>query len=211
LHPSPNFVKNPTRPNVRATVAGALYRTNSAGFRGREFSRVKPKETFRIIVLGDFVTMGWGVAEHDTFTARLEISLNSGRPQQHYEVLNFGLLGATSYMSWERFRHQSLRFDPDMVIYAYNVNDIEGRYYCKSFDSTVAAPKSVLNSPFYLLRILAPRPSRFVGRKEASLWVSPYDDHPNAAGRELLADALHSGLTAPPESCWDRNKKSIGG
>lgn len=42
------------------------------------------------------------------------------------------------------------------------------------------------------------------GRDATSLWVSRFDRHPNAAGHELLAEALYAGLEQLPAHCWDR-------
>lgn len=45
---------------------------NSQGTRGPEFSVAKPPGTFRILSLGDSRTFGWGVADADTYSRRLE-------------------------------------------------------------------------------------------------------------------------------------------
>jgi hypothetical protein len=40
------------------------------------------------------------------------------------------------------------------------------------------------------------------GERDTSLWVSPYDPHPNARGHELLAAGLAEALGELPERCW---------
>jgi len=45
---------------------------NSQGTRGPEFSIEKPPATFRILSLGDSRTFGWGVADADTYSRKLE-------------------------------------------------------------------------------------------------------------------------------------------
>ena len=42
------------------------------------------------------------------------------------------------------------------------------------------------------------------GRDPRDLRLSFSDHHPNAAGHELLARELFSGLRALPESCWTK-------
>jgi hypothetical protein len=55
------------RPNQRGIYRGAVHRTNSAGFRGRELTEAKPPGVFRVAVIGDSITMGSGVREDDTY------------------------------------------------------------------------------------------------------------------------------------------------
>ena len=50
---------------------------NSHGLRGPEVTYEKPTDTFRILNLGDSVTMGWGVRVEDTYGQQLESSLNN--------------------------------------------------------------------------------------------------------------------------------------
>ena len=42
----------------------------------------------------------------------------------------------------------------------------------------------------------------FEGHDPVELRLSFVDTHPNAAGHEILADALEDGLLALPERCW---------
>src|SRR3989344_8286280 len=44
-----------------------LISTNSFGFRGKEISQKKPTSVFRILLLGDSMTLGWGVEDDETF------------------------------------------------------------------------------------------------------------------------------------------------
>lgn len=116
--------------NVRGVMAGGVpYRTNSSGFRGPEYARPKPPGTFRIAVIGDSVTMGFGVAERDTYAARIERALNDPPGPVAYEVLDIGLAGLNATHVVERFEMVGLSYDPDLIIYGYTLNDIEGPAY----------------------------------------------------------------------------------
>ena len=57
---------------------------NSQGTRGPEFQIEKPAGTFRILSLGDSRTFGWGLAEEETYSRRVERLLQTysetGRP-----------------------------------------------------------------------------------------------------------------------------------
>lgn len=56
---------------------------NAHGTRGPEFQIEKPPGTFRILSLGDSRTFGWGVADEDTYSRRLEQLLEGGRGSEH--------------------------------------------------------------------------------------------------------------------------------
>src|SRR5688572_24438768 len=56
--------------------AGALVSINSAGWRGKEFSKAKPAGTVRILGVGDSYTFGKAVGDEDIFLAQLERILN---------------------------------------------------------------------------------------------------------------------------------------
>src|SRR3954469_7158452 len=48
------------RPNSEAFLMGVEVKINSLGLRNREISPKKPPGTYRIVVLGDSTTLGWG-------------------------------------------------------------------------------------------------------------------------------------------------------
>ena len=47
-------------------------RQNSHGFRVPEYTISRPPETFRIVILGDSFTWGWGVSDDETFVLVLK-------------------------------------------------------------------------------------------------------------------------------------------
>ncbi|GIV57624.1 MAG: hypothetical protein KatS3mg042_0537 [Rhodothermaceae bacterium] len=81
----------------RATpFRGTLLRVNGHGLRDREYTFEKPPGTYRIALLGASFAMGWGVANEETFEARLEQLLNRhpvSPRYTRYEVLNFAVTG----------------------------------------------------------------------------------------------------------------------
>ena len=60
---------------------------SSQGQRDREYLIVKPKGTYRIIILGDSIAFGWGVELEQTMAKSMERMLNSGKSKK-YEVIN---------------------------------------------------------------------------------------------------------------------------
>jgi lysophospholipase L1-like esterase len=94
---------------------------SSQGLRDREYSLQKPEGTTRILVLGDSVTFGTGVARAETFPKRLERSLRRrGLP---VEVMNAGVNGYTAYNELHYYLDEMRRYDPDLVVLAVVLND----------------------------------------------------------------------------------------
>jgi lysophospholipase L1-like esterase len=116
------------KPNRRGVWEGALFETNSAGFRGAEIAQPKPPDVFRIVVVGDSFTMGSGVGNSETYAVKLEEALNSKRDRR-YEVLNLGISGNSLRHSVSRLRRVGLALEPDLVLYGFTLNDLEGPGY----------------------------------------------------------------------------------
>ena len=127
------------RPGAAVEVAGVAYRVSPLGTRG-----AAPLETGhrRLLLLGDSVTMGWGVAEEDTFAVRLADTLE---PTQ---VVNAGVLayGTRAEAAW--LEEIGAAVHPDAVLVGYFPNDPE------SAESATRLPGPSWSR---LWRILAPR------------------------------------------------------
>jgi len=93
---------------------------NSSGFRGREFSAVKPPGIYRIAVVGDSFTYGNGVRQEDRYSDLLQARLPT-----HFEVLNFGAPGANTPEHRALVAHLLPEIHPDFVLLQWFVNDME--------------------------------------------------------------------------------------
>jgi len=103
---------------------------NSDGFRGPEYSITKPANTFRIIMLGDSETFSIMLPQSDTLATQLENLLNQKSHFLHYEVLNFGVEGYGTLQELEQLKTKGLKYNPDLLILNYVLNDPEpGEYY----------------------------------------------------------------------------------
>ncbi len=145
------------RANVRGLVGGALFETNSAGFRGPERTLRKPRGVFRVAVIGDSFAMGSGVVYEETYAYRLEGALAAAHPERRFEVLDFGLGGLDAHAVVDRLERLGLRYHPDLIVYGYTLNDIEGPAYRRSVDSAFVSPWRFDDSPLRLWRLLGPR------------------------------------------------------
>jgi lysophospholipase L1-like esterase len=103
------------------------YRVNAEGMRGPEVAREKEEGVRRVAVLGDSIAFGYWVAEEDAFARQLELLLNESRGEgPPVEVLNFGVPGYNLGQEIETLRSRVLAFEPDVVVLAFCLNDLEG-------------------------------------------------------------------------------------
>lgn len=105
-------------------TTGIEYAVDQAGFRDRARDRAKPDGAFRIAVIGDSVTFGYGVALDATFAARLEQALASSRGERTFEVLNLGVSGYNPYTEAALLRGVGLGYAPDLVLVQFCINDL---------------------------------------------------------------------------------------
>jgi len=115
------------RPGVEGqlSVSGSVrYRINTDGFRDRLYQRPKPPGTFRIVVLGDSITFGYGVEVRDTFPKLLEAQLAELAPDQKFEVLSLGVNGYNPYNEAALFADIGVTYEPDLVLVQFCINDL---------------------------------------------------------------------------------------
>lgn len=97
---------------------------NSVGMRDREFPLEKSTDVFRIAVVGDSVTFGYGCSRAGSYAKQLEKLLNDHYEcTKNFEVLNFGVTGYSIEQAVESARSNALPFQPDLILYGYVLND----------------------------------------------------------------------------------------
>jgi lysophospholipase L1-like esterase len=140
-------------PNGHAFLMGVDVRTNAHGMRDVDVDVKKAEGVYRILVLGDSTTFGWGVSLESTIPKLLEAELNSssgkmigatadrsassvsnegshsgatpnGAPTR-FEVLNAGVGNYNTVQEVASYQSQGRRFHPDLVILVYFINDAE--------------------------------------------------------------------------------------
>ncbi len=154
------------KPNVRGIYQGVLHRTNSRGVRGPEYSERPDGHVFRILISGDSVTMGWAVEEELAYPRVLERLLEeSDESGRRYEVVNLGIAGVNARFATNRIVRFADLYHPDLIVYGFTLNDIEGPSYRKLpvkdrkalSQTTWRRALRFNDSPSYLLRELWPR------------------------------------------------------
>jgi hypothetical protein len=99
--------------------------TNSFGYRGQEFTLDKPKETKRILILGDSMTFGIGVKDTETYPFQLGELLKKNI-KSPYEVINAGYADGFSPDSYYLYlKERGMKLQPDIIVVGLFVwNDI---------------------------------------------------------------------------------------
>lgn len=94
---------------------------NSFGMRDKEI-KLK-KDNFRILVLGDSVTFAFEVSQDERFTEVAEKIVNKN--VRKCEILNAGVCGYNTIQEFIALKEKYLKLKPDLVIFAYSMNDLE--------------------------------------------------------------------------------------
>jgi lysophospholipase L1-like esterase len=112
------------RPHAVA-AAEVEYRINGHAMRDRKLPLAKPSGSLRVAVVGDSVAFGYWVAVEDAFPAQLEAMLRGARGRPGVDVLNFGVPGYNLSQELVWLETQALRFEPDLVVLAFCLNDLQ--------------------------------------------------------------------------------------
>jgi len=144
------YALNPRRPGI-----------SLQGLRDRDFAIPKPPGTHRILVLGDSIAYGVGVAPGETFAKVLERQLD--RPGRRVEVINAGVLGYTAYNEERYYAARGRDFQPDVVVVAFCMNDVADPelHWSGTRHEVGEIPAAAIPDPAYhathVARILGPR------------------------------------------------------
>jgi lysophospholipase L1-like esterase len=152
-------------PNQRASTIGRwTVRINSSGLRGPEYPTPKPSGLFRILLVGDSFTFGYGVAEDSTYGAQLQRMLRS-RPAScgSVQVINGGVNGYNTEQEVAFVKQLGLPLEPDLIILGFNPNDIMSRAEGKTMLRHLGFKKALGRSAVY--QFFAPRLKAVVLRR----------------------------------------------
>ena len=114
-------------PNRSAFLMGVPVSINSEGLRDREFSLEKPPGVYRVMMLGDSTTFGWGVKQEDTAAKFLERKLNANLPAGYNraEVINTGVGNYDTVQEVTYYDTIGWKYHPDLVVLVFFINDPE--------------------------------------------------------------------------------------
>ncbi|HYD06949.1 MAG TPA: SGNH/GDSL hydrolase family protein [Reyranella sp.] len=145
--------------NRNASLMSVPVRTNEQGFRGPPLAPTPAPGVARIAFVGDSTTMGWGVAEQETFAHQVIARLQAqGRKVDGF---NEGVGNWNTTQELTHFREVGARMKPDIVVLTYFINDAEPipTYPKESWLDLHSAAWIVLNYRIdSLIRTFGPRP-----------------------------------------------------
>ncbi len=100
-----------------------FYSINQNGLRGEPIESPKPPGQARIIVLGDSIIFGLGLALEDTYAVSLETLLKNKYNWPDVKVINMGVPGYNTQQEEAFLKMKGFDLQPDLVILGFCSND----------------------------------------------------------------------------------------
>jgi GDSL-like Lipase/Acylhydrolase family len=123
------------RPYLQGRFWGQQLSINSLGLRDREVDTRSATAEFRILLLGDSVVFGLGVADDETIPQQLEHQLNHlaeigiAEDNTIYLVLNMGVPSYNTEQQLIQLETLGLALDPDVVALMFSSNDLQPKMW----------------------------------------------------------------------------------
>jgi lysophospholipase L1-like esterase len=200
-------------PGARTTLGisgDVVYEINADGYRGPLVAPEKPPGVFRVVVMGDSISFGFGVADGEGWVRQLEVLAAARQP---VEVVNLGVGGYNPYNEVALFAHRGARYQPDLVLVQFCVNDLNDP--TRHFDAqsrlqlgsipveAFPDPAEHRPAPAWLVRLLRPCRRLELCARVESAWVgwraqssSPEAVHATFGARDLSREAPRRWLAA---------------
>jgi lysophospholipase L1-like esterase len=193
-------------PNKESNLYFVDLQTNSMGFRDKEYSKEKLDGTKRYLVIGDSVTLGWGVNESDAYSEVLETMLNSQEPSNttnisyNYEVINTAVGNFNTEME-VKILEKYLDLDFDAVVVGFFPNDAEKTIIVDK-DLSYMLKKSFYIYPFFWDRFVKIKYLFSAGTGELTSKIHEYytDEY---GGKERVLKALRDLRILSEENNFD--------
>lgn len=101
---------------------------NSLGFRGPEFAKEKPENTFRVFLVGGSTAFGAGATSDDsTIAGFLQKKFDNAKLAKKIQIVNAGISSATSFEETYYIKHTLTQLEPDLIIIYDGFNDAQYR------------------------------------------------------------------------------------
>jgi len=98
---------------------------NADGYRSAPMTEARRPGVLRIACLGDSWTFGMNVDQDRTYPSRLQALLERASPSQGVEVMNFGVLGYSSFQGLQLLKQRVLDLHPQVLLIGFGMNDSE--------------------------------------------------------------------------------------
>ena len=100
---------------------------NDLGFRGAEFSEIKPPNTYRIFMIGGSTMIGSGATSDETTKPGIlqKIFDSDNSTTQKIEVINGAAFGHNSNTEYDLITQKLVNYQPDLIIIFDGLNDLK--------------------------------------------------------------------------------------
>lgn len=207
------------KPNIDFTNKDYHIVTSADGFRGKQYPVKKSSDVFRIFVVGDSITFGYGIRENrDVYYNVLEDILNkyavSSGLKTRFEVMGLAAPGYSTYTELSIFKKKGLKYKPDLVIFGYCLNDMRDSAYSYEYatgqrlgytnPSLIKAPPIVkrMMRKSVLYSYLADKANRLRSRIEAKRQAGKIKDNKNIEVEKKTADDKAQSPKPNPRLCF---------
>ena len=112
------------RPSYTANRRGVEFRINALGLKDREYPPGKPPGVYRVLMLGDSFTEGFGLPVAQTMPKQVEALLDGTRCSRPIEVVNAGVSSYSPILEYLFLVHVGLGLDPDLVVLSFDMTDV---------------------------------------------------------------------------------------
>ncbi|MEW6741873.1 MAG: GDSL-type esterase/lipase family protein [Planctomycetota bacterium] len=173
-------------PELFWRLASGSEGTNSLGFLGPEIEVRKPRETFRLLFLGDSCT-AQGYPKRGYVNIVLELLNGFAGASRRFEAVNLSLFGYSSHQGVVLARKWAPQLAPDLGVVYYGWNDHWQAYGGSDRE------KAASTAPRLLLRKLgSSRLVRWLARRAAAVLSRPLDK-PRVSLEEYRENLAHIG------------------
>ena len=125
IDPHRNLPFNGRTRDGQLVTWGYVVENNELGFREVDFETPKPAGTCRILVLGDSLTWGAGLAVSERYSNLLQDRLRDRFPERSIEVLNFAVPFGPTSLERDVLRDNKDIANPDQVVVGFCLNDTQ--------------------------------------------------------------------------------------
>lgn len=111
-------------PGYQAKLQSVEVSINQHGFRGPDFPMEKGAQEKRLMILGDSVVFGWGVAQDAILSAVLERKIEQ-EGFDNWSVIGSGVGSWNTRTECEYLKREGAQFQPDILVLVIVPNDVE--------------------------------------------------------------------------------------
>jgi lysophospholipase L1-like esterase len=195
-------------PNQIAYSNASKVAINSVGFRGPEIRTGSAAGEPRVLCLGDSMTFGVAVEDHETYPQQLEQLLVQAFPSSRPEVINAGVQRYFTFQEIDLLKAHVQKLQPDVVTLMVYINDLSvrrGADYVREYENEREQAATAFRKRAPIL-YLAAKNSALVELAKIAYFVSRRN---RRAVPSLSMNALQGRSTKRDEPKWQAVEQEL--